>query len=139
MRHAIRLAQTAREQGDMPVGSVVACDGKIIGEGMEAVRADNDLTAHAEIRAVQDACKRLKILDLTGCILITTVEPCFMCSFVIRSARIARVVIGRAVPHIGGFSSSCPILVNPNIPGWSRPPSVVAGVLEEECSALFGS
>jgi tRNA(adenine34) deaminase len=60
-----------------------------------------------------------------------------MCSFVLRTARIARVVIGRAVPHIGGFSSDYPILVTPNIPGWSQPPLVVAGLLEEECSAMF--
>lgn len=137
MRHAIRLAQTAQERGDTPVGSVVICDGRIVGEGIESVRADKDPTAHAEVRAVQEACRRLNTLDLTGCTLFTTVEPCFMCSFVIRGARISWVVIGRAAPHIGGFSSNYPILVDPNIPGWSRPPLIATGVLEEECSALF--
>ncbi len=137
MRRAIQLAQTARERGDTPVGSVVVCAGRVIGEGIEAVRADKDLTAHAEVRAVQEACRSLNTLDLTGCALYTTVEPCFMCSFVIRGARISRVVIGRAAPHIGGFSSNYPILVDPNIPGWFRPPLVITGVLEGECSALF--
>jgi tRNA(adenine34) deaminase len=137
MRQAIRLAQTASDRGDAPVGSVVVRDGQVIGEGIEAVRAEKDLTAHAEVRAVQEACRRLNTLDLAACTLFTTVEPCFMCSFVLRGARISRVVIGRAAPHIGGFSSDYPILVTPNIPGWSQPPLVVSGLLEEECSALF--
>ena len=137
MRHALRLARVARERGDTPVGSVVVYDGHIIGEGIEAVRADKDLAAHAEVRAVQEASMSLNTLDLTGCTLLTTVEPCFMCSFVIRGAHISRVIIGRAVPYIGGYSSNYPILTAPNIPGWSQPPFVVTGVLEEECSALF--
>ncbi len=137
MRQAIRLACLARERGDTPVGSVVIQDGCIVGEGIEAVKAENDLTAHAEIRAVQDACRRLSTLHLTGCTLFTTVEPCLMCSFAIRAARISRVVIGRLVPHIGGFSSKYPILTDPGIPGWSSPPLVATGLLEEECSAPF--
>lgn len=137
MRLAIRLACLARERGDSPVGSLVIQDGRIVGEGIEAVKAERDLAAHAEIRAIQDACRRLNTLHLNGCTLFTTVEPCLMCSFVIRSARIPRVVIGRLVPHIGGFSSKYPILTDPAIPGWSPPPLVVTGLLEEECSAPF--
>ena len=67
MRHALRLARVARERGDTPVGSVVVYDGHIIGEGIEAVRADKDLTAHAEVRAVQEASMSLNTLDLAGC------------------------------------------------------------------------
>lgn len=137
MRQAIRLALLARERGDTPVGSVVIQNGCIIGEGIEAVKAESDLTAHAEIRAIQDACRRLNTLHLTGCTLFTTVEPCLMCSFVIRGARVSRVVIGRLVPHIGGFSSKYPLLTDPGIPGWSSPPLVITGLLEEECSAPF--
>lgn len=137
MRHAIGLAQTARERGDTPVGSVVICDGHIIGEGIEAVRTEQDLAAHSEIRAVQEACRSLKTFDLARCTLLTTVEPCFMCSFVIRGARISRVIIGKAAPYIGGFSSNYPILVDRSVPSWPQPPIVVSGVLEEECSALF--
>ena len=137
MRHALRLARIARERGDTPVGSVLVCEGHIVGEGIEAVRADKDLTAHAEVKAMQEASRSLKTLDLAGCTLLTTVEPCFMCSFVIRSAHISRVIIGRATPHIGGCSSNYPILTTLNIPCWSQPPVVVTGVLEEESSALF--
>lgn len=137
MRKAIDLARIALKQGDTPVGSVVACDGRIIGQGIEAVRYDNDLTAHAEIRAVEEACRALGSFDLGGCTLYTTVEPCFMCSFIIRVTRVSRVVTGRAVPHIGGISSKYPLLLTSDVPNWSRPPTVTAGVLEEECSALF--
>lgn len=137
MRRAIWLAETARERGDTPVGSVVVRDGRIIGEGIESVQTDEDLTAHAEVRAVQEACRTLNTLDLSGCILFTTVEPCCMCSFILRCARISRVVIGRAAPHIGGVSSKYPLLADPTIPGWASPPSIVIGVLEAECSALF--
>lgn len=137
MRQAIRLARIALERGDTPVGSVVVCDGRVIGEGTEAVRRERDLAAHAEAIAVREACYALGSLDLAGCTLYTTVEPCFMCSYIIRSARISRVVTGRAAPHIGGISSPHPILVDPGIPNWSRPPAVATGVLEEECSRLF--
>lgn len=137
MRQAIRLAQIARDRGDTPVGSVVVRDGRIIGEGIESVRAEKDLTAHAEVRAVQEACRSLNTLDLAGCNLFTTVEPCFMCSFVIRSARISRVAIGKTAPHIGGYTSNYPILAVPDIPGLSPPPLVLTGLLEEDCSALF--
>lgn len=137
MRQAIRLARTARDRGDTPVGSVVVCEGRVIGEGIESVRSEKDLAAHAEVKAVQEACRNLNTLDLAGCSLFTTVEPCFMCSFVIRSAHISRVFIGRAAPRIGGFTSNYPILAAADILSWFQPPTIVSGLLEEECSALF--
>lgn len=137
MRQAIWLARIALERGDTPVGSVVVCDGRIVGEGIEAVRSEKDLTAHAELKAVREACRTLDSLDLAGCTLYTTIEPCFMCSFVIRNAHLSRVVTGKAVPHIGGISSNHPILVDPRIPNWPPPPLVLTGVLEKESRALF--
>lgn len=137
MRQAIRLARIALERGDAPVGCVVVCDGHIVAEGIESVRSEKDLTAHAELKAIREACRALNSLDLAGCALYTTVEPCFMCSFVIRSAHLSRVVTGKAVAHIGGISSNHAILVDPGIPNWPQPPLVLTGVLEEECRALF--
>ncbi|MGH9436859.1 MAG: nucleoside deaminase [Terriglobia bacterium] len=137
MRQALRLARIALDRGDTPVGSVVVYDGRIVGEGIEAVRTEKDLTAHAELKAVREACRALDSLDLAGCTLFTTAEPCFMCSFVIRSAHVSRVVSGKAVPHIGGISSNHPILIDSGIPNWPRPPELVTGVLEEECRKLF--
>lgn len=60
-----------------------------------------------------------------------------MCSFVIRSAHISRVIMGKDVPHIGGVSSKHPILTDAGIPNWPQPPVVVRGVLEQECNGLF--
>lgn len=134
MRYAIRLAQAARDRGDTPVGSVVVRDGHVIGEGIESVRTEKDPAGHAEVKAVQQACRSLNTLDLTGCSLFTTVEPCVMCSYVIRSTFISRVVIGRAAPHIGGFTSKYHILAALDIACWRQPPLVVCGMLEEECS-----
>lgn len=137
MRQAIRLGRVALKRGDAPVGSVIVCEGRIIGKGIEAVRTDKDFVAHAEVIAVREACHALESMDLAGCTLYTTAEPCFMCSYVIRSARVSRIVTGKTVPHIGGISSEHPILLDPDIPNWSRPPVVTMGVLEEECRALF--
>lgn len=135
MRQAIRLAQTARDRGDAPVGSVVVRDGRVVGEGIESVRAERDPAGHAEVKAVRQACRNLNSLDLSGCTLFTTAEPCFMCSYVIRSARISRVVIGRAALHVGGLTSKYPVLSAPDIPCWREPPLVLSGLLEEECGA----
>src|SRR5689334_12156476 len=100
MRGAIRLARIALGRGDTPVGSLVVQKKRVVGEGIEAVRSGYDLTAHAELRAIQAACRALKLQDLQGCTLYTTAEPCFMCSFLIRSAHLSKVVIGRPVPYI---------------------------------------
>lgn len=137
MHHAIRLAQVALEKGDTPVGSVVILKGRIVGEGFETVRSEKDLTAHAEVKAIREACRTLDTVDLDGCELYTTVEPCFLCSYAIRSTHISRVVTGKSVQHIGGISSHHPILLDSGIPIWPRPPVVVTGVLEKECNALF--
>ena len=137
MRQALRLARVALERGEVPVGSIVVHRGRVVGEGIEGVQNEKDLTAHAEIKAINEACRILDTFCLRGCELYTTVEPCFMCSFVIRSAGISRVVIGKAVPYIGGVSSRHPILVDSGIPKWPRPPVIVSGVLEKECTELF--
>jgi tRNA(adenine34) deaminase len=137
MRKAIRLARIAFKRGDTPVGSVVVYKGHIVGKGIESVRSEKDLAAHAELKGIKEACRRLDTLRLAGCELYTTAEPCFMCSFVIRTAQLSRVVIGKPVPYIGGISSHYPILIDSRIPNWPRPPAVVSGVLEKECKALF--
>jgi tRNA(adenine34) deaminase len=137
MREALRLAEIALGRGDPPVGAVVFCQGRAVGEGIEAVRSEKDFTAHAELKAIREACRTLDTLDLAGCVLYTTVEPCFMCSFIIRKVGVSRVVSGKAENRVGGISSKHPILIDPTIPGWPLPPQVATGVLEDECLALF--
>jgi tRNA(adenine34) deaminase len=122
MNRAIALAKIALTNGDTPVGSLVVRERKIVAEGIEAVKTTMDVSAHAELIAIRNACLALRTLDLSGCILYTTAEPCFMCSYAVRQTRIGRVVIGRATPRVGNISSNHPVLTDPQIPGWGRPP-----------------
>ena len=132
MNRAIALAKIALTHGDTPVGALVVREGKIIAEGIEAVRQRIDVSAHAELIAIQNACSALRSLDLSGCVLYTTAEPCFMCSYAVRQTRIGKVVLGRATPGVGGISSNHPILTDPLIPGWEEPPEIISAVLESE-------
>ena len=136
MRRAIRLAKLARRHGDAPVGTVIICDRNIVSQGIEAVRSHRDIAAHAELVAIRAACRKLRTLDLSRCMLYTTAEPCFMCSFAIRQTHISRVIVGVPIPHKGGFSSPHPILTDGTIPGWDKPPDLVCGILKTECRAL---
>ena len=136
MRRAIALARIALANGDIPVGSLVVDKHKIIGEGFEAVKKYMDVSGHAELIAIRNACSALQTFDLSGCTLYSTAEPCFMCSYAVRQTRISHVVIGRPTPTVGGISSHHPILIDAEIPGWGKPPDIVFGFLEAECFAL---
>ncbi|MBW7868045.1 MAG: nucleoside deaminase [Brumimicrobium sp.] len=135
MRRCIELARIAKERGDSPVGSIVVKDGEIIGEGIEAGKTSRNVTRHAEIEAIQDAIQKGE-QDFTDCIMVTTHEPCIMCSYVIRHHRIGKVVMGLRVGEIGGDSSSYPILRDTSISCWGEVPIVVSGILEEDCKLI---
>ncbi|NOS72325.1 MAG: nucleoside deaminase [Verrucomicrobia bacterium] len=92
MREAIRLslAKMRRNHGG-PFGAVVVCKGKIVGRGWNQVTSTNDPTAHAEMVAIRDACRRLKTFQLDGCELYTSCEPCPMCLAAIYWARFSKV------------------------------------------------
>lgn len=137
MRHCLHLAREAQAQGDAPVGSVVTTgEGEWVAEGREAVAARQDVTAHAETEAIRAACRALGRMNLSGCVLYTTTEPCFLCAYAIRETGLSRVVIGTWIEDIGGVTSRHPILTDPHINGWAQPPDIVPGVLEQECRAL---
>ena len=88
MQRAIELSKLGMESGQGgPFGCVIVKDGKIVGEGANAVTSSNDPTAHAEVVAIRDACKNLKAFQLDGCILYTSCEPCPMCLGAIYWAR----------------------------------------------------
>jgi tRNA(adenine34) deaminase len=98
MRRALELARRAREEGEVPVGAVVALDGKIVGEGWNRPIAAADATAHAEIQALRAASQSQKNYRLTGATLYVTLEPCDMCLGAMFHARVARVVYGAKDP-----------------------------------------
>ena len=136
MRKCIELAIIAKERGESPVGSIIVMDGKIVGEGVEGVKANRDITFHAEIEAVRSATKQLETSDLSECTLYTTHEPCLMCSYVIRHHKIKSIVFALTTGNIGGWSSKYSILTDTTIANWGAPPEIIVGVLEEQCREL---
>src|SRR5512137_2995290 len=98
MRRALALAQRAGAEGEVPVGSVVVQEGKVVGEGWNRPIAASDPTAHAEIQALRAAAQALGNYRLTGATLYVTLEPCEMCLGAMFHARIARAVYGATDP-----------------------------------------
>jgi guanine deaminase len=94
MQRALEMRRQAQERGDQPYGAVVVKDGQIVGEGRSAVVTDRDPTAHAEMQAIRDACRRLQTSDLGGCEIYATSRPCRMCETACYWARIARMHVG---------------------------------------------
>ena len=138
IRRCIELARQAIQSGDSPVGSLIVDGEEIVSEGVEAVRARPDATAHAEIEALRAAFERRNSRDLTGCTLYTSVEPCIMCAYAIRLARISVVVAGArsgdAEQAINGHVILTDERVAPNRP----PPLVIRDVLASECRSVKG-
>lgn len=136
MRRCIALAELARKTGDFPVGALIVRDSRVISEATEAIRANFDIAAHAETLAIRRACTILRSFDLSGCTLYTTAEPCWMCSYAVRQTRIGQLVVGTAVPNVGGISSKYPLLTDSEISCWPPAPNVLFGILGEECERL---
>lgn len=105
MRAALDLALQAAKLGEVPVGAVVVHEGRIIGGGFNAPIGTRDPTAHAEIRAMREACAALGNYRLVDCSLYVTLEPCVMCAGAIQNARIARVIFGASDPKTGACGS----------------------------------
>ena len=137
MRLCVALAWRARDTNDTPVGSLIVQGGAIVAEGVEAVRGHWDVTAHAEIEALRAACKKIGSLDLAGSTLYTSVEPCVMCAYAIRLARVSMVVAGARSADAEACARSLMALTDVSfVP--NRPPVIfVRDVLEDECRALL--
>ena len=137
IRRCIELARRALLTNDTPVGSLIVCGAQVIAEGIEAVRGLCDVTAHAEIQALRAAFVQLKSRDLTACALYTSVEPCAMCAYAIRLARVSVVVSGTRPADGSSGIDGHTILSDASILP-SRPvPLMIRDVLEPECRALF--
>lgn len=135
MRIAIEESRRGGAAGNVAVGSVVVRDGAVIGAGHNTVASDRDLTCHAEVMAIRDACRREETLELPGSTLYTAMEPCPMCLWAIALARIERIVLGArhaafVRPELGRYSIEALIELT------GVPIEVVTGVLEAECRAL---
>jgi tRNA(adenine34) deaminase len=137
MRRCVELADIAARAGDTAVGALIVRDREVVAEGVERTRASLDPSAHAEVNAIRQACQRLGTLDLRGCSLYSTVEPCVLCGYAIRRTGIARVVYGVPAGQAGACTSSYAILADRDLEGWPQVPEVTGGVLADECLAVL--
>ena len=113
MEEALRSAQRALEMGEVPVGAVVVCEGKVVGRGWNRNLADNDPTAHAEVVALREAGRSIGNHRLGGCELFATIEPCAMCAGALVQARIRRLIYGADDPKSGAVHSVLKVVNHP--------------------------
>lgn len=138
MRRCIELGLVAKANGNAPVGSVIVMDNKIIGEGFEGEKGIPQPIAHAETIALVKAVKYRGSNDLRNCILYTSKEPCFMCSFLIRQTAIKGVVFASRSGETGGAGPVFSMLNTDRVEKWTPPPFLIEGILREECEKLLG-
>ena len=133
MAEALRLAREAFEDGEVPVGCVIARGDEIVGRGRNRREKGKSALAHAELEAIADACQNLGGWRLWECTLYVTLEPCPMCAGAIINARIPRVVYGASDSKFGACRSVCSLFDM----AFNHHPQVEAGVMEEEAAALM--
>ena len=131
MKLALKEAQYAFEEDEVPVGALVICNNKIIGKGYNQTERLKDVTAHAEMLAITAAANYLGSKFLEGCTLYVTLEPCLMCAAALKWARIDRLVFG-ASDSKAGYSLMQGLVLHPKT-------EVTRGIMENECSVLVSS
>jgi tRNA(adenine34) deaminase len=134
MEEALRAAQRALEAGEVPIGAVVVCGGKIIGRGGNRNLTDCDPTAHAEIIALREAGAALGNHRLEGCELFATIEPCAMCAGALVHARLKRLIYGADDAKAGAIRSVMQVLNHPSL---NHRMEVRAGVLAGRCGEML--
>lgn len=137
MRRCLELAELAAQAGDTAVGAVVVRGGQVVGEGLERVRAALDPSAHAEVEAIRAACRHLGTIDLRGCSLYSTVEPCVLCGYAIRRTGVSHVIYGIPAGQAGACTSAYAILTDDSLDGWPTVPEITTGVLAEASLAAL--
>ena len=134
MRLALALAAEAEKTGDVPVGAVIMDEnGAVIGRGRNRREARRSAVSHAEIEAIEEACRARGSWRLDGCTLFVTLEPCPMCAGAVINARIPTLVYGAKEPVTG----SCGSVLNLFEERYGFRPAIYGGVLAEECAAIL--
>ncbi|MEI8086907.1 MAG: nucleoside deaminase [Paludibacter sp.] len=129
MSQALQEANQALERDEVPIGSVIVCQGRIIARGHNLTETLTDVTAHAEMQSITAAAGFLGGKYLIDCTLYVTVEPCVMCAGALGWSQISRIVYG-ASDEKRGFQRFAPNALHPKT-------EVISGVLEAECSKLM--
>ena len=132
MKAALKCAKKAFDEGEVPIGAVVVCDGKIISRGHNRRTKKQIATAHAEIEAIEKACKKLKSWRIPECELYVTLEPCPMCMGAMLNARIKKVYFGAYEAKGRSMTDQLAAsnLVNHRI-------EVEGGVMKDECAQIL--
>jgi len=134
MQQALRLAERAARDGEVPIGALLVMGGDVIGEGWNRPIGSLDPTAHAEIIALREGAQRLKNYRLGGATLYATLEPCAMCIGAVLNARVARVVFGAWDSKAGACGS---VIDLPREPRLTHRIDVFGGVCSDESAALL--
>ncbi len=135
MRQAISLAQAAADEGEVPVGAVIVRNGEVIATGRNRRELGRNALYHAEIEAINNACRALGGWRLPGCTLYVTLEPCPMCAGAVINARIERVVFGAFDRKAGSVGSVTDLFTFP----YNWKPEVRAGCMEDECAEMLSA
>ncbi|WP_455814083.1 tRNA adenosine(34) deaminase TadA [Pseudomonas graminis] len=136
MRHALKLAQRAWDEGEVPVGAVLVHEGRVIGEGWNRPIGHHDPTAHAEMMAIRQGGKVIENYRLLETTLYVTLEPCVMCAGAMVHGRIGRLVFGARDAKTGAAGSLLDVLRHP---GMNHQVQIEQGILAEECAALLSN
>ena len=134
MKEALKEAELAKLEDEVPIGCVIVKDDQIIARGHNQRDKSHNPLGHAETLAIKAASEVLNDWQLVDCTLYVTIEPCIMCSGAIIQSRIKKVVYGAPDIKGGAFGSSINILESKNI---NHYPEVVKGVFEEECASII--
>ena len=133
MKEALKRAKLATKYGETPVGCVIVKDGKIISSGRNKRENGKNALYHAEIEAINKACKKLGGWRLHQCDLYVTLEPCPMCAGAIINSRIKNVYFGAKDHKAGSFGS----VINMAELPYNHKPEIHGGIMENECSTLL--
>lgn len=135
MEAALAEARRAASTGDVPVGAVVLdASGSVVGRGHNERESTGDATAHAEVLAIRAASRLLGSWRLSGCTLVSTLEPCTMCAGAAVLARVDRIVYGAVDPKAGAVGSLWDVVRDARL---NHRPVVLGGVLGDECGELL--
>lgn len=138
MQVAIEKARYGVQNGQSPFGACVVKNGEVISSGSNTVWKDGDITAHAEIKAIRKACKKLNSVDLSGCIVYSTCEPCPMCFAACYWARISKIVYGARIKDAKGFGFNEMLVSNEQMKSLCKSKIEIKGdFLRDECIEVF--
>lgn len=134
MRRALELAEQARQADEVPVGALIVKNNQIISEAYNQREGLRQSTAHAEILAIQEACRKLGAWRLSGCTLYVTLEPCLMCAGAISQSRLDKIIYGARDPKGGAVDSLYECLRDTRL---NHRCEVGSGLREQECSRIL--